>query len=167
MKRLLNSADNKMQWIVLPGSLPNKLSLINLSGGTLKYVDCIKSINEEVLIVLSTCMEISQSTVNTQFEIKSKIRKSSQLTRPFECSLKNSPYISIRHNKNCWVYSIQVTPDNWLYSSVCRNWLLQSTFSVRTRQGRPILVHKWLLFHIFNNLQNSNDNLIHHSTYCR
>ena len=63
--------------MVLPGSLPNKLSLINLSGGTLKYVDCIKSSNEDVLNVLGTCTEISQSTVNTQFEIKSKIRKGS------------------------------------------------------------------------------------------
>ena len=63
--------------MVLPGSLPNKLSLINLSGGTLKYVDCIKSSNEDVLNVLGTCMEVSQSTVNTQFEIKSKIRKGS------------------------------------------------------------------------------------------
>ena len=72
-----------MQWIVLPGSLPNKLSLINLSGGTLKYVDCIKSSNEEVLIVLSTCMEISQSTVNTQFEIKSKIRKKFIIDKAF------------------------------------------------------------------------------------
>ena len=41
--------------MVLPGSLPNKLSLINLSGGTLKYVDCIKSSNEEVLNVLGNC----------------------------------------------------------------------------------------------------------------